>query len=276
MRRIRTLPATLLVLALAASSRAATPPPPDAQPFRIPTDNIPQAEIAGVIFPAKGKANGTLFFCHGYGGRKEDHFGWEWIRKELSWNLVFFDFREHGESTQTSHLCTFGYHEIWDVKAVIDYAQSRKLAEPYAIFGSSLGASTGLRWACQDARIKAVIAVSPFRDALRASEQYLQARYDVPVTPFRFHRGFAAMLREVDLPAAVKARDDLRLTIMVGQHDYFTPADARAIYDACPSPARLKRLYVIPGGGHGCFWAWKGNADVPSHDDIIRQTLRAV
>jgi hypothetical protein len=77
------------------------------------------------------------------------------------------------------------------------------------------------------------------------------------------------MLETVDIPAAVAGRDDLRLWLTAGEHDYFGEADQRAILDASPSPAALKRLVLIPGGGHGDHWRWAGN------DQLIRDFLAA-
>lgn len=113
--------------------------------FRIKTDNVPQAEIAGWLLPAKAHAKGTLFILHGYNNNKGYMVQWDWVRDQENWNVIMIDFREHGESSHSGHLSTLGFNEIWDVKAAVDFAESRGLAKPYAIFGRSLGASTGLR-----------------------------------------------------------------------------------------------------------------------------------
>ena len=72
----------------------------------------------------------------------------------------------------SADLSTLGYHEVWDIKAVVDYAEGRGLRRPYGIYGVSLGASVGLRWATMDRRIEGVFAVSPFKNAYLASEQF--------------------------------------------------------------------------------------------------------
>jgi pimeloyl-ACP methyl ester carboxylesterase len=248
-------------------------PPQPAVAFTVRTDNIPAAQIAGVILPAKGKARGTLFLCHGWGRSKEDLYGWEWIRNQLGWNLVLFDFREHGRSTHSFRLCSLGYHEIWDVKAVVDFGQQQRLAEPYAICGYSLGGSVGLRWAAHDPRIKSVLAVSPYRNGLVAARRFLLTRAHWNAGLFDGRTGFGKMIGRVDLPSDVAKRADLRIWIMVGQHDIFPEADQRAILDASASPAELKRLFVVPGGNHNNLWRWKGDGSVPAHDQIIRDFL---
>lgn len=247
-----------------------TAPPEPAIRFSVLTDNVPQAQIAGVVLPAADKAKGTVFLCHGFSRRKEDLYGWDWIRRDLNWNLVAFDFREHGQSSRTMHLTTLGYYEIWDVKAVIDEAEKMGLAKPYVIYGTSMGASVGLRWAAQDSRVSGVIAVSPYRNALGAARNFFQQRLHLNVD---LQGGWSEMLRQVDLPTDLAKRDDLRIWILCGQFDIFREADQRAILAASKSPARLKKLFVIPGGYHSSLWRWKGDDRMPSHDRIVRDFL---
>jgi pimeloyl-ACP methyl ester carboxylesterase len=269
---------TLMLIALFAQLplKKQHPPPRPPQPaseFCVRTDSIPAADISGVILPARHQAKGTVFLCHGFNRRKEDFYGWEWIRRDLGWNLVTFDFREHGASSHSIHLRSLGYHEIWDVKAVIDLAEKRQLAKPYVIYGMSMGASVGLRWATQDARISGVLALSPYRNALEASRQFLRHRFGIRRSPLTLSPGLCQMLSTVDLPTDVKRRDDLRIWIVCGEHDYFPAAQQRAILSASPSPANLKKLFVVPRGRHGNLWRWKGDAVCPSHDRIVRDFL---
>jgi pimeloyl-ACP methyl ester carboxylesterase len=253
--------------------RAFAPPPAPAERFRVTTRNVPAARIAGVVMPARQQAKGTIFICHGWGARKELMYGWEWVRGQLGWNVVVFDFREHGQSSHSPRLCTLGFHEIWDVKAVVDYAEERGLAKPYVICGYSLGASVGLRWAAHDARVSGVLAVSPYRNGMLGSRQFVRSWLGIDPHGTGWTNGYVRMLRAVDLPTDVTRRNDLRLWIVAAEHDVFPVADQRAILDASPSPAALKRFFVIPGANHGTTWRWQGDARVPSHDRIIRDFL---
>jgi pimeloyl-ACP methyl ester carboxylesterase len=195
------------------------------------------------------------------------------VRSQLGWNIVVFDFREHGQSSHSPMVCTLGFHEIWDVKAVIDHAQRQGLSEPYAVMGYSLGGSVGMRWAAQDPRIKGVLAVSPFRNGLVGARQFLRAWVGFSPMKTEANKNFIKMLEIVDLPSDVSRRRDMRLWIMVGQHDIFPESDQRAILAASPAPAPFKRLFVIPHARHSRLWAWQGDASVPSHDQIIREFL---
>ena len=70
-------------------------------------DSTPAADISGRVVYS-GKTTGTIFMLHGYRGTKEMFSGYEWLAKDLGWNLVSIDFREHGQSTHSKHLCFFG------------------------------------------------------------------------------------------------------------------------------------------------------------------------
>jgi pimeloyl-ACP methyl ester carboxylesterase len=278
MRRLLvTLALWVLAALLSPALVFARPPTGPYESFRVRTDNVPQAEIAGWVLPAAGRAKGTVFFLHGYNNSKEIMVGWEWLRDRENWNVVMIDFREHGESTKTAHLSSLGYYEIWDVKAAVDHAESRGLAKPYVIFGRSLGAATGLRWASMDPRISGVFAVSPFKNAYLASKELPASKLHMEFlpSPFTLSRGYRQMLEAVDIPAAVARRNDLRIWIMSGEFDSFTPDEQHAILDASASPASMKRLVVAPGCNHRNVWTFKGDASHPSHDQYLREFLAA-
>src|SRR5262245_58973842 len=122
--RLVLLMMTLYVLSVRVDGAARPRPPYEI--FRVRTSNVPEAEIVGWLLPTEGAAKGTLIACHGFAGDKRSLVDYQWIRDREGWNLILFDFREHGESTNVwSELRTLGYHEIWDVKAVVDWAERR-------------------------------------------------------------------------------------------------------------------------------------------------------
>src|SRR4029079_3824853 len=130
---------------------------------------------------------------------------YDWIADDAGWNVVRFDFRQHGESTKRAlEAPTLGYFEIWDLKAVIDWAEAHHLEKPYVCYGHSMGAAIALRWAGQDRRIRGVLAQSPFRNAgdavkeFRPNDARVQLASDILV-----HGGFKRMLEQVDIPSAV-------------------------------------------------------------------------
>jgi pimeloyl-ACP methyl ester carboxylesterase len=276
MRRLRkpTLIVAVLLCFLLGSFVASNLSAIERRDIWLKADSVPAADISGRVV-LSGKDTGTIFMLHGYRGRKEMFNGYEWLAKDLGWNLVSIDFREHGQSTHSKHLCSLGYFEVWDVKAAVDWAEANKLPKPYVIYGNSMGASIGLRWASMDSRVKGVFALSPYANAMRASRQLLSYKLHFPVfSPFVFHRGFAQMLRSVHLPGDLAKRDDLRIAIMVGEKDSFPISDQHEILNGSASPANLKSLYVVPNGTHGHLWSWQGDDVTPSHDRLLGDFLR--
>jgi pimeloyl-ACP methyl ester carboxylesterase len=253
----------LIVLLICASFASA-----GEERFRVATDNRPQAQIAGTLWRAAGKPRGTVFMCHGYSRSMWDFRGYTWIAEQEHFNVVRFDFREHGGSSHSWHLSTLGYYEIYDLKAAIDWAEKKGLEKPYVCIGHSMGAAIALRWAGEDHRISAVLAQSPFRNAARAIDEFRPDDRRVRLAAMVLvHGGIKRMLQQVDIPRAVAKRDDLTIWLTTGQWDYFDKAEQQAILAASRSPNSMKRFTLIPGASHGGQWKWNGN------DELIREFL---
>jgi len=220
---------------------------------------------------APGPAKGTLFMCHGFHRSMWDFRGYDWIAEEENFNVIRFDFRQHGSSSNDPFQPpTLGYFEIWDVKAVIDWAEAQHLQKPYVCYGHSMGAAIALRWAGQDPRIRGVLAQSPFVNALDATSKYRSDDWRVQLANLTFvHGGLRRMFAEVDIPKALSQRSDLLVWLTAGEHDYFGEADQKLILKGSASPQALKRLVIIPGAEHGGQWKWSGN------DPLIRDFLFA-
>jgi pimeloyl-ACP methyl ester carboxylesterase len=246
-----------LLLTTVATGQTATTPRQPYESFKIATPNEPQAQIAGWFLPAS-RARGTLILCHGFGASKSDWLPYQWIRDSCHWNVIMFDFREHGESTNAwGQVRTLGYYEIWDVKAVVDWAESRHLARQLALYGVSMGGSVALRWAGegQDHRIVGVLADSPYRSGWDAIQQFQYHAMPLgPLGPTLLHGGFKQMMQQVDIPAALSKRDDLIVWLTWGENDWFPPEDQSAIAAAVRSPESLKHVEILPGVGHAQGW----------------------
>jgi pimeloyl-ACP methyl ester carboxylesterase len=262
---------TLATPGCASARPPASPTRESDESFRVATPNIPRADIAASCWRAPaGKARGTVFMCHGFGRSMWDFRGYRWVTDQEHFNVVRFDFRGHGQSAPGLHLPTLGYYEIYDLKAVIDWAESQGLEKPYVCYGHSMGAAIALRWAGQDPRIQGVLAQSPFRNAESATHQFRPGDVRVRLASgVLVHGGLRRMLRTVDIPTAVAKRHDLMLWLTLGERDYFPQSDQRAILAASPSPPELKKFIVIPKTAHGGQWKWSGN------DPLIHSFLSA-
>src|SRR5215211_1635841 len=162
---VKLLIGAALTLAAPACAIASAPRVTTDEIIHLKTDNIPQADIAAACWRApSGKARGTVFMCHGFGRSMWDSRAYKWIADDEHFNVVRFDFREHGQSSHSMRLPTLGYYEIYDLKAAIDWAESQGLEKPYVCYGHSMGAAIALRWAGEDPRISGVLAQSAFRN----------------------------------------------------------------------------------------------------------------
>jgi pimeloyl-ACP methyl ester carboxylesterase len=267
-----------MLLCAAADVPATSPAPPEPrQPFEsftVRTTNDPPADIA-VWFLSASRPRGTLFLCHGFGSSKSNWVPYQWIRESCHWNMVIFDFREHGGSTHAwGQVRTLGYHEIWDLKAVIDWAESRRLKRPFACYGVSMGAAIALRWAGEgnDRRIVGVLADSPYRTGWDAIQQYQFRGVPLgPLGPMLLKGGFRQMMQQVDIPAALAKRDrddEMIVWLRFGEHDWFPPDDQKAIFEAIRSGNRLKRMEILPEVGHAQGWR-----DPEGNDRTIKSFL---
>jgi alpha/beta superfamily hydrolase len=231
--------------------------------FRVTTGGQPQADIAGFVLHAGFLPKGTIFFAHGWGCDKEMMFDcYNRVPQEYGWNAVFFDFRQHGQSSKSSPVgakffTTLGYFEVWDYKAVVDWAERRGLAKPYVCLGASMGAAISLRFAGQDSRIRAVFADSPYRTGLDAERVF-------HFPDFGEHR---AMVEKVDLRVSAAQRRELQIYILAGENDWFPIAEQREVIDASRAPESCKHFVVVKGGGHANFLG------MPEHDRWLSQML---
>jgi len=296
----------LLCLCAASPFASANTPSGKYESFTLRTLQTPQANIEGWFLPASNP-RGTLIVLHGYNNSRDWSLNLQWVRDREDWNVVMIDFRNHGTSQKMGSPCTLGYYEIDDVQATVDWAEQRNLARPFLIYGRSMGGSTGMRFAARDKRIEGVIAISPFKNAELATRQMAdyalrlvaadkpgQSKVTGGVKSFvsRLANGAVEnyldghnplpgqtrnMLKDVDVPSAVAAREDLRIWIMSGENDSFPPDDQRAILEASPSPPALKRLVVTPGTNHRSTWAFSGDdvKNIPGHEKFVKEFLQA-
>jgi alpha-beta hydrolase superfamily lysophospholipase len=90
------------------------------------TDSVP---LRGAIIMFHGHANNRAAVLN------EAHFF-----SGIGYNVYMIDFRAHGESE--GEICTIGYNEVKDVKAVYDYAKQQFADQQITLYGMSLGAAT--------------------------------------------------------------------------------------------------------------------------------------
>ncbi len=96
--------------------------------------------LGGIVIQA-AHAAGTIVFCHGYRGGKEDLYNRAALFPDH--NLIFFDFRGHGDSKST--YITIGDLESLDVEGAAAFAKKRFPGTSLGIVGLSMGEAATLK-----------------------------------------------------------------------------------------------------------------------------------
>ncbi|MBN1316109.1 MAG: alpha/beta hydrolase, partial [Anaerolineales bacterium] len=103
--------------------------------------------------------NGVVILAaHGYGSARSAEL--HALFAQHGFGVLSWDTRAHGESG--GEYCTWGYHEIKDIQAMIDYASRQENVQRLGGYGASMGAATMIKAAAQDDRLEAVVADSAF------------------------------------------------------------------------------------------------------------------
>ncbi|MEO1235280.1 MAG: alpha/beta fold hydrolase [Planctomycetota bacterium] len=105
----------------------------------------------------------TVMLLHGYYDtiNQRRYLGWARLLAAEGYRVVLIDQRGHGRST--GDWATYGVQESHDMVAVLDALDARGLlVEPVGVAAVSFGASTAVRLAEMDDRVKALVLISTF------------------------------------------------------------------------------------------------------------------
>ena len=201
----------------------------------------------------------VIIIAHGLGASKSDFVGLGAYLLERRFNVLLFDFRAHGDSG--GRACSLGLKEQDDIIAAIDYAVSRADvdAQRIGLYGFSLGGSVGILAAAADARIKALVADSPFSSLEKMSAGVLKTSYFLPPFPFLdlaglFYRVlFGGWMDDVAPIKAIQGISPRPVLLIASDTDEMIPAThSRALFSAAGNP---KEMWVIEGAAHGATMA---------------------
>jgi pimeloyl-ACP methyl ester carboxylesterase len=196
-----------------------------------------------------GRRRGLLVYLHGVSDSRGTGAGVAWRFAPRGWDVAAYDARAHGDSG--GQYCTYGFWERHDVSRVLDALAARGVVpSPTVLFGSSMGAAVALQAAPDDARVRGVIAQSPFADLWTGADEN---------RPFTMSRAalWAGLARAEELArfradevSAVEAARRLAVPLLLvhGARDRkLSPEHSRRILGAAAGP---KRLVVIENAGH--------------------------
>ncbi len=145
----------------------------DLQGDRITVTTEDDIEINSYVIINPG-AKANIFLLHGMHGMDATSvFDYAKFLYDDGYSVISVDMRAHGKSGGEN--LSFGYLEVLDILAVIDYIKSHEVMsqKPIALYGLSMGASAAINTAAYTQDISAVIAVSPFMSIQSQVRDYM-------------------------------------------------------------------------------------------------------
>ncbi|MCE9668588.1 alpha/beta fold hydrolase [Myxococcus stipitatus] len=220
----------------------------EAQDVRLRTEDA--LELRGWYVPSRNRA--AVVLAHGLSQTRADLLAEARVLRDAGYGVLLFDLRAHGESQgETS---TWGDKERLDVRAALDFARARPDVDPerVALVGFSIGSAAVAEVAAKDARVRAVVLLSPF-NTLWLAAAYDFRRFGVvsqsgALVPF-WRRGIALdEVRTIDAVEHIRPRP---LLIVMG-----TEESGQPLADELFAKVRgYAQTWRIQGAGHGNFAA---------------------
>ena len=219
-------------------------------------------KLAGWFVLRPTQARGTIIYLHGLGDNKISGLPIAKLFHDHHYNICLFDSRRHGDSE--GGFCTYGYHEKWDVGAIISALERSYGARlgKIGLFGASMGAAVALQEAEIDPRVAAVVAEACFTDLRTISLDYQKRLIKVR---WKF-LGDLVMRRaerladfEADQVSPLKAVEAVRIPLLFvhGTRDSFIDHRySEILYQSARDP---KEVYFIKGAYHNDTWAVGGS-----------------
>lgn len=245
------------------SFRAEDDPPPEAlrragvdEQLRIELGPPHAVSLSAWVVEPKTPPRATVLVLHGIYDDKVWFVGMARRAAELGFRAIVPDLRGHGRSS--GDWLSYGVREARDLSALLDeLAQSGRLVEPVGVLGFSYGAATGIQLAAVDARVRAVVAVAPFRSLHAVVPDYVKHyapllwRF-IPDTFFAavIERGgeLAAFDPHMASPLDAITRTDAPILLIHGLADaHIPPEHSNQLHAAAP---RHSELILVPGDDH--------------------------
>ncbi|HEY4013918.1 MAG TPA: alpha/beta fold hydrolase [Polyangiaceae bacterium] len=148
---------------------------PPAAPGELRFDVGPPAAVLSVVCVDPPRPRGTVFVLHGIRDSRDSMPGWGRMLAMAGYRAVLVDLRGQGRSSGDA--LAYGTVESCDLVQVLDALEARQCAiGEVGVMGNSYGAATAIQWAGRDARVRAVVAVSPFASLRAVVPGYLPLR----------------------------------------------------------------------------------------------------
>ncbi|ATZ17159.1 hydrolase [Williamsoniiplasma luminosum] len=113
---------------------------PGKEPTNITLTSKDGIKLAASIWLNDKATNKWIVGAHGYNSSRFDFLYLAWHYRELGYNIITFDFRNHGASENDA--VTWGYKEKWDLISTIEWLLKAYKVDEMGIVGTSMGAFT--------------------------------------------------------------------------------------------------------------------------------------
>jgi pimeloyl-ACP methyl ester carboxylesterase len=213
--------------------------------------------IAGWYIPAAGGGASapTIVLAHANGKAKSEMLSWA-EPLHARYNLVLFDFRNHGQSTGS--VTTLGVREVLDLKAILDWLERAKSPSSIAVLGVSMGGAAAIDEAADDDRVSALIIDSTHATLVSSLEAQLESRGLPLALPGAWSILLGGLLRtgeDLSLADPVQSIGNIGerpvLIVAAGDDDVVNSGDAAELMSAAPDHGAHVELQTCPGAGHG-------------------------
>lgn len=213
-------------------------------------------ELKGWFIPSTAGDKRTIVMCHGWGDNKGELLKQTYFLNENGgFNLLYFDFRSHGESE--GEVTTIGGLETIDFDAAIEWLRKAKpdLADAIGVFGLSMGAAVTVASLPKHPDLRCAVVESPFSDYRTVIKRWAWNNMKLPYYPLVALTLVILRSRvkdpEIDRFNPVEAAPKISprpLFVIGGEFDrLMTPEDVRKVFAAAREP---KQLWMVPEAWH--------------------------
>jgi len=229
--------------------------------YELPYENISFStrdglKLKGWFLPSPGGDRRTIVMCHGMSDNKglllkQTYF----LNKTGGFNLVYFDFRSHGESE--GEITTSGGLETIDFDAAMTWLRTAKpeLMDAVGVFGLSMGATVTVVSMAKHPDLRCAAVESPFTDYRTVIARWFWNKARVPYFPLVAltikivrARVNASEIESFDPVASAALISPRPLLVIGGERDsLMPPEDVKLIFSAAREP---KQLWMVPEASH--------------------------
>jgi fermentation-respiration switch protein FrsA (DUF1100 family) len=186
----------------------------------------------------------VILLAHGHGShRLTDIYA---MLASHGYGVIAWDFRAHGASS--GDFTTIGYHEVQDVKTVLDYVLSQPDVKHIGGLGQSMGAVTLIRAAAQYPQIEAVVSDSAFSTLQDVLGKRVAYPIINPLVKFFSEQQTGVSLNMVNTVDDIGKISPRPVLIIQSTNDQMIPLDsALKLYENAHQP---KELWIVDKAPH--------------------------